>query len=62
MRIWKLTPTDLSDPIWKKWSPEPISVRAESERQARRLAETITNKTFATPSANADAPQSMAWT
>jgi hypothetical protein len=26
MRIWKLTPTDLTDPIWKKWSPEPIIV------------------------------------
>jgi hypothetical protein len=46
MRIWKLTPTNLKDPIWKKWSPEPIIVRPESERQARRLAETITNKTF----------------
>ena len=46
MRIWKLTPTDLSDPIWKKWSHEPIIVRAETERQARRLAETITNKSF----------------
>jgi len=38
MRIWKLTPTDLTDPIWKKWNPEPIIVRAESEREARRLA------------------------
>jgi hypothetical protein len=46
MRIWKLTPTDTADPIWKKWSPELIIVRAESERQARRLAETITNKTL----------------
>ena len=31
MRIWKLTPSDLADPIWKLWSPEPIIVRAESE-------------------------------
>src|ERR1700730_1500073 len=47
MRIWKLTPTNLADPIWNgKWRPEPIIVRAETERQARRLAETITNKTF----------------
>lgn len=38
MRIWKLTPTNLDDPIWKKWSPEPIIVRAEGEREARRLA------------------------
>ena len=47
MRIWKLSPTDLSDPIWTKWSPEPIIVRAESERQARCLAIAITNKSFA---------------
>ena len=33
MRIWKLTPTNLADPIWKKWSPEPIIVRAESEAE-----------------------------
>ncbi len=47
MRIWKLTPTNLADPIWNgKWNPEPIIVRAETERQARRLAETITNKSF----------------
>lgn len=31
MRIWKLMPTNLTDPIWKKWSPEPIIIRAESE-------------------------------
>ena len=47
MRIWKLTPTDLSAPIWNKWSPEPIIVRAENEREARRLAVCITNKAFA---------------
>jgi hypothetical protein len=35
MRIWKLTPTNLANPIWKKWSPEPIIVRAESEREGR---------------------------
>jgi hypothetical protein len=46
MRIWKLTPTDLTDPIWKKWSPEPIIVRAESEGEARKLAVYITTKTF----------------
>jgi len=38
MRIWKLTPTDPSDRIWKNWSFEPIIVRAESEAEARRLA------------------------
>jgi len=47
MRIWKLTPTNSADPIWKIWSPEPIIVRAESERQAQRLAAAITNKPFA---------------
>jgi hypothetical protein len=47
MRICKLMPTDLSDPIWKKWDPEPIIVRAETEHEARRLAVCITNKTFA---------------
>ena len=46
MRIWKLTPTNLTDPIWKKWSPEPIIVRAESEREARRLAVEKTVRTF----------------
>ncbi|MGC2202387.1 MAG: hypothetical protein WA633_19895 [Stellaceae bacterium] len=38
MRIWKLTPTDLCDPCWKLWEPEPIFVRAENEAEARRLA------------------------
>jgi hypothetical protein len=38
MRIWKLTPTDPSNSIWYKWSPEPIIVRAESEPEARHLA------------------------
>jgi hypothetical protein len=46
MHIWKLTPTDLTDPIWKKWSPEAIIVRAESEREARRFAVAKTVKTF----------------
>jgi len=23
MRVWKLTPTNLADLIWKLWSPEP---------------------------------------
>ena len=44
MRIWKLTPTDLSDPIWQIWSPEPIIVRAESEVEAQRLAKLETLK------------------
>jgi len=47
MHIWKLTPTNLADPIWKKWSPESIIVRAENERQAERLAAASTIKTFA---------------
>jgi hypothetical protein len=38
MRIWKLSPTDLTDSIWKIWSPEPIIVRARSEVEARHLA------------------------
>ena len=50
MRIWKLAPTNLTDPIWKKWSPEPIIVRAESEAEARDWAELKTMKTVpATP-------------
>src|ERR1700755_779790 len=47
MRIWKLTPVDPLGPIWKKWCPEPIIVRAECEAEARRLAGFVTNKTFA---------------
>jgi hypothetical protein len=50
MRIWKLTPTKLTDPIWKKWSPEPIIVRAESEAEARDWATLKTMKTFAASS------------
>ena len=44
MRIWKITPTDIADPIWNKWSPGPIIVRAESEREARHLAVLATLK------------------
>jgi hypothetical protein len=44
MRIWKLTPTNLTDPIWKNWSPEPIIVRAESETEARKLTQLKTLK------------------
>ena len=44
MRIWKLTSTNLTDPIWKKWSTEPIIVRAESEAEARKLAQLKTLK------------------
>jgi hypothetical protein len=44
MRIWKISPTELTDPIWEKWSPEPIIVRAESEREARYLAQLKTTK------------------
>jgi hypothetical protein len=46
MRIWKLTPTNLTDPMWKKWSPEAIIVRGESEREARHLAVLKTTNTF----------------
>lgn len=47
MRIWKLIPTNPADSIWKgKWSPEPIIVRAESEREARHLAVLKTTKFF----------------
>jgi hypothetical protein len=44
MRIWKLTPTDLSNPIWKIWTPEPIIVRAENAAEARHLAKLETLK------------------
>jgi hypothetical protein len=44
VRIWKLTPTDLTDPVWKKWNPEPIIVRAESETEARQWAQLKTAK------------------
>ena len=44
MRIWKLIPTNLADPIWKLWSPEPIIVRAETEAEARLLAQLKTAK------------------
>src|SRR5437868_735654 len=44
MRIWKLSPTNLADPIWKLWSPEPIIVRAETASEARLLAELKTAK------------------
>jgi hypothetical protein len=46
MRIWKLTPTDLTEPIWKKWSPEPIIVRAESEAEGSAYGRIQTNKYF----------------
>jgi hypothetical protein len=46
MRIWKLTPTNLADPIRKKWSPESIIVRAESESEARQWAQLKRLKTF----------------
>lgn len=46
MRIWKLAPTDLSDPRWEDWNPEPIFVRAESEAEARRLTKFKTVKGF----------------
>jgi hypothetical protein len=47
MRIWRLTATNPQDPIWKgNWSPEPVIVRAESEAQARRLAEAATSNAF----------------
>jgi hypothetical protein len=38
MRIWKLSPTNLRDPIWRTWNPEPMIVRAESQSEARHLA------------------------
>ena len=44
MRIWKLNPTNLADPIWKLWSPEPVIVRAENEPEARLLAQLKTAK------------------
>jgi hypothetical protein len=38
MRIWRLSPTNPADPIWKLWQPEPVFVRAQSEAEVRRLA------------------------
>ncbi len=46
MRIWKLTPADPTDPIWQQWSPGPVFVRAESETEARQLAQSATTKSF----------------
>jgi hypothetical protein len=47
MRIWKLTPKDPSDPVWKDWSSKPTFVRADAEGVARKLAASRT--TQATP-------------
>lgn len=44
MRIWKLTPADPAAPIWKLCNPDPIFVRANSEAEARHLAELATVK------------------
>jgi hypothetical protein len=44
MQIWKLSPADPTALIWKLWGPEPIIVRAESEAEARHLAELATAK------------------
>src|SRR5277367_1958789 len=38
MRIWKLTPRDLSDPCWQEWPPDPIVVLAANDSEAHRLA------------------------
>lgn len=46
MRILRLTPSNLDDPIRKKWSLESIIVRAESESERRHLAVLRTVKTF----------------
>ena len=49
MRIWKLTPTNLTDPIWKTYNPEPIIVRAGTEAEARNLAAFKTSTTIYDP-------------
>jgi len=46
MRIWKLAPVDPTDSIWKDWKSTPMFVRAESEAEARNLAESRTLKFF----------------
>jgi hypothetical protein len=46
MRIWKLSPINPADPIWKLWSPDPIFVRAQSDTEARRLANLKTTQMF----------------
>jgi hypothetical protein len=42
MRIWKLTPVDPSDPVWKSYDIKPIFVRAESANKAQDLAQYAT--------------------
>jgi hypothetical protein len=37
MRIWKLTPVDPADPVWKDYDTEPMFVRAESAAKAQDL-------------------------
>jgi hypothetical protein len=46
MRLFKLTPANPADDIWRFWEPEPVIVRAESESEARDLAEPTTAKMF----------------
>ena len=39
MRIWKLTPIDAADPVWKGYDTKPMLVRAENAREAQALVE-----------------------
>jgi hypothetical protein len=40
MRIWRLSPVDLSDPNWEASAHKGIAiVRAENEEEARKLAQ-----------------------
>jgi hypothetical protein len=49
MRIWKLTPVDPSDPVWKGYDiNRPMFIRAESANRAQDLA-TYATLQFCTP-------------
>lgn len=58
MRIWRLSPIDLSDPNWEASAHRgPAIVRAEDEEEARNLAqETFGVKTRFAPGAGIIAP------
>lgn len=50
MRIWKLTPIDAADPVWKGYDTKPMFVRAESAGEAQGLAELATVQYVSTTS------------
>lgn len=50
MRIWKLTPIDAADPVWKGYDTKPMLVRAENAREAQALVELATIQYISTTS------------